>query len=157
MNDKIFFDNTIAYMVVGPSGEISQQGEVKNQTAARLKDKILLALTLPNADNGSLVGINEIAFRTDGSAILGTFLTWTSSTAFSTRYNNATYLNSVNFNSTYTATANVNIKTISCLDHSGILFAVTDDVASFCHLYSTNLNMSVGSAGKIIIQWTVSM
>lgn len=156
MNDQIRFNNSISYMIVSPLGEVEMEGLTQNQTGALVKDRILSALTTAaGASPGTITAVNYMGFRTDGSAILGSVNQWyVSGTAISTRYNSATYLNSVNFNGTYTATANTTVKTVALLWANS--FANGSDMGSFAHFYSTNLNMSVGSAGKIIIQWTVS-
>ncbi len=156
MNEQIKFNNDIHYMVVSPLGDVTSEGMTKNQTGALVKDKILVALTTNSGvAPGTVTAVNYMGFRCDGSAILGSANQWfVTGTAISTRYNSATYLNTVNFNGTYTATANTTVKTVALLWANS--FTSGSDMGSFSHYYSTNLNMSVGSGGKIIIQWTVS-
>jgi hypothetical protein len=156
MNDKLAFRNDIHYMVVSPYGEVTDIGYIHNEVAPRVKDSILRALTTPSGDDpGTLTSVRYLEFRPDGLAILGSKAQWTSGSALSTRYENATYVESINFNGTYTATANTTIKTVGLRDkHDDIISS--SKMGSFLMFYSTSLNMSVGSGGKVIVQWTIT-
>lgn len=157
MLDVIKFDNDIHYMVVTPTGILGQEGWVKNAVGYRLKDQISKMLTTPSGDSpGTLGQINLAYYRLDGTQSLGTagvYVASDSSTVYSTRYNSGTYINSVMFSATYTATANVTCKVVAL---NNIAMSGASDVGSFCAFYSTNINMGVGSGGKIILQWTVN-
>lgn len=154
--ETITFKNEIAYMVVSPIGTIESQGTLSNAVGALSKDQILKAVTTPYLTAvGTLIQLNYLGFRTDGSTVMGSFAQWyTAGSAFSTRYNNSSQLTSVGYNGTYIATANVTVRAIALLPAalSGLVNAATT-----CGFYSTNINMAVGSAGAIIVQWTVSM
>lgn len=154
--DTIRFDNNIHYMVVSPIGKVEQEGDIHNAVGVTIKDLILKALTTQNgASAGTLMSVQGMGFRTDGSALLGTYLTWhhAAATAYSTRYNNTSSLTSVGFNATYTATANTTVKSV--ILEQAVGYADSIDVATTALFYSTSMSMSVGSAGKIIVQWTV--
>jgi hypothetical protein len=157
MQDIIRFNNDIHYLVVSPDGSIAEEGKSHNQTGYFVKDAICRAFTTPSGVSpGTVTQICNMLFRADGSAILGSFNQWVmTGSAYSTRYNSATAVTSVGFNGTFQATANVTVKTVALgwRDFSGF---ESDLVGGSVHFYSTNLNMSVGSAGKIIIQWTVT-
>jgi hypothetical protein len=157
LSDSIYFVNEIAYIVTNPVGDIVQSGATKNAAGARLKNQIMRALTVQEGVSaGTLSGIQDVGFRADGSTILGSTAQYVFSTAFSTRYNNSTYVTSVNFNSTFSATANVTVKTVILFDEMVELNPASSDVGSFMSFYSTSLNLSVGSAGKIIVSWTIN-
>lgn len=157
MLEDIKFVNDIHYMSVGPTGEIISQGDLRNVTGQWMRDVIMKMLTTPASSNpGTLGQVDRMYFRLDGNASLGSFQTYDpgNGTAYSTRYNSATYISSVMFNATYTATANVSCKSVVMTlgaRSSG------DDIGSFAKFWSTNFNMACGSGGKLIVQWTVSV
>lgn len=157
MRDNLEFVNNVAYMSVGPQGEIISRGELHNVTGYRTRDQVLKALTTPPSTSpGTLVQIGMMYFRVDGLTTLGSFAQWDSgnATAFSTRLSSGTYITSVQFNATYTATANVSCKAVALVESSQ---SGPNDVGSFARFWSTTFNMACGSAGKLIVQWTVSM
>ena len=157
MHDKIYFQNEIAYMVVGPHGDIQDKGILKNAVGWRMKDQIMRGITgVDGASPGTLVSIQRMAFRADGSTILGSLEQYVLSTAYSTRYNNATYVTSVNFNGTFSATANTTIRAVVLGDSIIPLAPTSALVGTYMMFYSTSFNLSVGSAGAIVISWTIS-
>jgi hypothetical protein len=156
--DVIRFDNLIHYMVVGPGCEIISQGQFCNAVGYKTKDRVLRALTQNyQTTTGTEVQVNRMYFRNDGGTTLGSFLLWCpedSATVISTRYSNSTYVTSVMFSGTYTATANITCKAVALTEKTQ---SSSDDVGSFAQFYSTNLNVSLGSASKLIIDWMVSI
>jgi hypothetical protein len=159
MNSIINFNNPIKYMVVSPTGEIIQRGQVQNAVGARLKDQLSRAMGFSyGTPAGTVLQITGMGFRTDGSAILGSFAQWfAGATCAGTVYNTATYSNSIMLAGTYTATANVSVKSAILYSLAANLTSPSLDVGSFCYAYSTQFNMSCGSGGLMIIQWTVNV
>lgn len=156
--DVIRFENLVQYKVVGPGSEIISQGQFYNAVGNKTKDRILRALTTQyQTSTGTEVQVNRMYFRNDGGTNLGSFAQWCaedSATVVSTRFNSGTYVTSVMFSGTYTATANITCKTICMTEKAQ---GASDDVGSFSQFYSTNLSVSLGSASKLIIDWTVSI
>lgn len=157
MKDGIFFKNSVTYLSVGPEGEIISHGNLYNVTGQKTRDQIMKMLTTPASSSpGTLGQIDRAYFRLDGLTTLGSFQQYDpgAATAFSTRYNSGTYISSVMFNATYTATANVSCKGVALTLGAR---SSSDDVGSFSNFWSTNFNMACGSAGKLIIQWTITV
>lgn len=156
--DAIVFNNTISYMVVRADGSIGEQGSMKNRQAPRVRDAIARALTTPGLTGvGTILQVTHLGFRPDGTAVLGSWNEWvTGGSAYSTRYSNSTYVTSVMFNGTFTATANVTVKTVALYNNTPTP-VTTMEVASFCHFYSTSFNVTLGSGGQLIVQWTVNV
>lgn len=156
MSEFIRFDNTINYQVFSPLGEVVDSGFFKNAVGPREKDYILRSITVPHATYfGNIGGINVMEFRCDGSSILGSFEQWyMSGTSYSTRFNAATFINSVQFNATYVATANTTVKAIAMHENAG--YGPTTLVIDVAYFYSTLMNVTVGSGGAITVQWTVN-
>lgn len=157
--ETIKFDNTIKYMVVGPSGSVVTSGEVKNAAGQRTRDMISRYLTYPPSSSpGTNFQLSNIYFRLDGQTMLGTFGGWISGddsgTLVSTRYNSATYVTSVAFAGTYTATADITCKAVVMTDKT---WSSIFDVGTGARYYSTSLNIGVGSASKIIINWGITV
>ena len=157
MQDGLRFVNNVAYMSVNPEGEIISRGELMNVTGYNTKDAILRAMTTPaGVSPGTLNQSDRMYFRLDGNTTLGSFAQYCvadSSTAYSTRYNSGTYITSVQFNATYTATANITAKNVVLTLGAR---NSTDDCGSFSDFWSTAFNMACGSAGKLIVQWTIN-
>lgn len=156
--DVIHFKNLVHYKVVGPGCEIISQGEFFNAVGYKTRDRVLRALTQNYQTScGTEVQANRMYFRNDGLTTLGSFAQWCiedSATVISTRFSAATLISAVMFSGTYTATANITCKTVALTEKS---MSSSDDVGSFAQFYSTNLNVSLGSASKLIIDWTVSI
>lgn len=152
----IQFNNFINYMVVSPSGDVLNEGVLKNAVGGRVKDQIMRGLTTPSGGNaGTILPVGYISYRCDGSTVLGSFEQWFAATAFSTRYNSSTYVTSVGYSATYTATTTTTVKSVILQENVGWSSAV--DVGSLCLFYSTSLNLTAGSASRIIINWTVGV
>jgi hypothetical protein len=158
MYEKLYFQNDVAYMSVNPEGEIISRGGLRNVTGYNTRDSIMRGMTTPpSVSVGTLLQSDRMYFRLDGNTTIGSFAQYVaadSATALSTRYNSATYVTSVMFNATYTATANVTCKNVVLTLGAR---SAGDDVGSFSDFWSTNFNMGCGSGGKLIIQWTISM
>lgn len=155
MHDIIRFNNQINYKVVGPQGEIISQGFLPNAQTDRNKWSILATLKGTN----SYFNITALMLRLDGSAILGSRQQWeyadSSGTAISTMWLNGTgAVPTLMFTATYTATANVSCKAVALVD--GYSMNSSDTLLSYGRFYSTNLNLAVGSSGKIIVNWTIT-
>ena len=159
MKDGIYFQNDVHYMSVSPEGAIISQGDLRNVTGYFMRNNIMMMLTTPYGVSPGTVGcISNMAFRLDGNTILGSYAQYVSAdngTAYSTRYNSATWCNNVMFNATYTATANVTAKTIALI--LGSTWGGLVDMGLVVGFWSTLFNMSCGSGGKMIVQWNVSM
>jgi phage baseplate assembly protein gpV len=157
MQDTLKFVNNVHYMSVSPEGAIISSGNLYNVTGQFMRDQIMRMLTTPASSSpGTLGQVDRAYFRVDGNTTLGSFQQYDpgGATAYSTRYSSATYVSSVMFNATYTATANVTCKAVALtLGAQG----ASNDVGSFSKFWSTNFNMACGSAGKLIIQWTISV
>lgn len=156
MKDAMNFDNDVYYMVVGPSGTIENNGTFKNACGLRSKDMVMRAFS-SGSYHSSLEGCKYLYFRCDNNTLLGvgsSYVLEDSSTIFSTRFGNATYCTAVGFNGTKTATAQITIKTVAITDTtvSGGM-----DMGSYSRYYSTNLNVTLGSASKLILNWTISL
>lgn len=156
--DWIRFKDAINVMVVEEDKPV-WTGVFPNAVGERTRDLICKMLTTPlGSDPGTLGQINYIYVRLDGSSILGSAAQWrvcdTGGTTISTRYNDSTYVNSVNFISTYTATANITCKCAALTDSP---MAGATPVGTAARFYSTSLAVSVGSAGKIIVSWDISV
>lgn len=159
MQDRLRFDNEIRLMVVNPNGAVDGEQVYHNAVGWRTRDMVARMLTTAALSNpGTLGQVNYCYYRLDGSSILGTGLTWvaadTSGTAISTRYNTATYIGSVMFSATYTATAQVTCKALALTDSAP---ASGSDMGSVVRFWSTNISVVVSTGGKIIVQWTVSL
>jgi hypothetical protein len=157
--ETIKFENTIHYMVVGPSGEITSQGSTKNAAGQRTRDVICRFLTYPPLSSpGTVMQMRYIYFRLDGQTMLGTSGGWTAGdsagTVISTRYYNSTYVSAVSFAGTYTATADITCKAVGMTD---LPAGGVSEFGSAVRYYSTSLNIGVGSASKIIINWGISV
>lgn len=156
--DWIKFDDQITVRVV-EENKPEWVGTFANAVGQRTRDLVCKMLTTPfESDPGTLGQINYIYLRLDGSTILGSAAQWrvcdTGGTTISTRYNDSTYVTQVNFISTYTATANITCKCGALTD--SIMSGATP-VGTAARFYSTSMNVSVGSAGKIIVSWDVSI
>ena len=159
MYDSFNFNNDIHYMVVSPEGALEWSAMVKNAVGMRSRDIVSRSLTTPALSNSGTLGqINYCYFRLDGSSILGTGQTWvagdTSGTVISTRFGAATYVGSVMFSATYTATAQVTCKAVALMDSQPI---TSTDMGSMVRFWSTNISMVVSNGGRIIVQWTVNV
>lgn len=159
MLDVLKFDNDVHLMAVNPSGAIDGEYVFKNAVGMRTRDAVARVLTTPILTNpGTLGQINYCYFRLDGSSILGTGQTWvagdSSGTAISTRFGAATYIGSVMYSATYTATAQTTCKAL-CLTDS--IPASGSDMGSVVRFWSTNISVVISNGGKIIVQWTVSL
>lgn len=149
-NDTFKFNNHVTFRSFGADGKLLTYGELYNVTAAPLKDLVAKLFT-GGTTIPSLFGLH---WRLDGLTDLGTFDTYILTTCYSTRYNSATRINSIGLSGTYTATANVSLKVAAITENT--TYGSTVAVGDTGYFYSTNFNMACGSAGKLVIDWSVN-